>query len=265
MALVLENLTKRFGSVVALDGISFSVEPGEVFGFLGANGAGKTTAMRIILDILRADSGTATWNGQPTADAPRATWGYLPEDRGLYPRMEILEQLVFFGDLFKVPRRVAARARAGVAEPVPDPGIREAPRRGALEGQPAEDPVHRRRAPRAARAPDGRAVQRPGPGERRTPQGSLHRDALARDDDRLLDPSDGPGRGAVRIRDPDRPRQGHPGWAGARRSTLDRAAGRPARRRRRHRAGLAVRSARRARDPARPRLHRVRRRSGGRP
>ncbi len=109
MALVLENLTKRFGSVVALDGISFRVAPGEVFGFLGGNGAGKTTAMRIILDILKADSGTATWNDQPTDRAPRATWGYLPEERGLYPRMEVLEQLVFLANLFHIPRREGAR------------------------------------------------------------------------------------------------------------------------------------------------------------
>ena len=113
MALVLDHLVKRFGSgataVTALDGISFSVRPGEVFGFLGANGAGKTTTMRIILDIIRADSGTATWNGTPSADAPRRTWGYLPEERGLYPRMEVLEQLVFFGDLYHVGRAEAQR------------------------------------------------------------------------------------------------------------------------------------------------------------
>jgi ABC-2 type transport system ATP-binding protein len=109
MALVLENLTKRFGSVVALDGISFSVAPGEVFGFLGGNGAGKTTTMRIILDILKADSGTATWNGEPADQAPRATWGYLPEERGLYPRMEVLEQLVFLANLFHIPRKEGSR------------------------------------------------------------------------------------------------------------------------------------------------------------
>src|SRR3954447_19893293 len=113
MALVLDSLVKRFGSgastVTALDGVSFSVEPGEVFGFLGANGAGKTTTMRIILDIIRADSGTVTWNDVPSSEAPRRTWGYLPEERGLYPRMEILEQLVFFGDLFHVGRAEAKR------------------------------------------------------------------------------------------------------------------------------------------------------------
>jgi ABC-2 type transport system ATP-binding protein len=109
VSLVLDHLTKRFGRVTALDGISFEVKPGEVFGFLGGNGAGKTTTMRIILDILRADAGSATWDGKPTNEAPRATWGYLPEERGLYPRMEVLEQLVFIGDLFKVPRREGAR------------------------------------------------------------------------------------------------------------------------------------------------------------
>jgi len=112
MSLVLDHLTKRFGSVVALDGISFEVTPGEVFGFLGGNGAGKTTTMRIILDILRPDGGTVTWQGTPTADVPHHTWGYLPEERGLYPRMGVLEQLVFFADLQHVPRKEAeARAR----------------------------------------------------------------------------------------------------------------------------------------------------------
>ena len=109
MSLVLDNLVKRFGHVTALDGISFSVDQGQVFGFLGANGAGKTTTMRIILDILRPDSGTATWNGTPTTDVPRRTWGYLPEERGLYPRLEVLEQLVFFASLYAIPRKEAAR------------------------------------------------------------------------------------------------------------------------------------------------------------
>jgi len=126
VALVLDHLVKRFGSgstaITALDGVSFTVPPGAVFGFLGANGAGKTTTMRIILDIIRADSGSVTWNGTPSAEAPRRTWGYLPEERGLYPRMEVLEQLVFFGDLFHVGRAEAERralewlARFGVPD-----------------------------------------------------------------------------------------------------------------------------------------------------
>jgi ABC-2 type transport system ATP-binding protein len=109
MSLVVDSLSKRFGAVQALDGISFTVEPGQVFGFLGANGAGKTTAMRIVLEILRPDGGTVTWLGRPTHAIPRRTWGYLPEERGLYPRMKVLDQLVFFADLYGVPRRDAAR------------------------------------------------------------------------------------------------------------------------------------------------------------
>jgi ABC-2 type transport system ATP-binding protein len=108
MSLVLDGLVKRFGAITALDGISFEVPRGQVFGFLGANGAGKTTAMRIVLDILRPDAGTATWAGMPNTDVPRETWGYLPEERGLYPRLQVLEQLVFFASLYGIPRDVAA-------------------------------------------------------------------------------------------------------------------------------------------------------------
>jgi ABC-2 type transport system ATP-binding protein len=102
MTLVLDSLTKTFGTVKALDRLSFSVEPGQVFGFLGANGAGKTTTMRIVLDILRPDTGSATWQGTSVAQLPRRTWGYLPEERGLYPRMKVLDQLVFFASLYGV-------------------------------------------------------------------------------------------------------------------------------------------------------------------
>jgi ABC-2 type transport system ATP-binding protein len=116
MALVLDGLVKRFGSITALDGISFEVGRGSVFGFLGANGAGKTTTMRIVLDIIKADAGTVTWNGEPAAEAPRETWGYLPEERGLYSRLEVLGQLVFFASLYGIPRDVAAaRAREWLA------------------------------------------------------------------------------------------------------------------------------------------------------
>lgn len=108
MTLRFDDVRKRFGAVQALDGITFTVEPGQVFGFLGANGAGKTTAMRICLDMIRADSGTVTWEGRPTMDLPRRTWGYLPEERGLYPRMKVLDQLVFFAALYGLPE---ARAR----------------------------------------------------------------------------------------------------------------------------------------------------------
>ncbi len=109
MTLTIAGLRKRFGEVQALDGVSFEVRPGEVFGFLGANGAGKTTTMRIALGLLRADEGTVTWNGQSARSWPRRTWGYMPEERGLYLRMPVLDQLVYFASLYGVPR---ARARA---------------------------------------------------------------------------------------------------------------------------------------------------------
>jgi ABC-2 type transport system ATP-binding protein len=102
MSLVLDAVSKRFGDVVALDGASFSVEPGRIFGLLGANGAGKTTAMRIVLDILRPDSGRVTWMGTENTALPRRTWGYLPEERGLYPKMKVGEQLRFFSALYGV-------------------------------------------------------------------------------------------------------------------------------------------------------------------
>ena len=106
------SLTKRFGEVQALDRATFSVPKGEVFGFLGANGAGKTTTMRIILGLLRPDSGTVEWDGRPAADWPRRTWGYMPEERGLYLRMPVLEQLAFFASLYGVPRRKASEDAA---------------------------------------------------------------------------------------------------------------------------------------------------------
>jgi len=113
MSLVIDHITKRFGDVVALDDASFTVEPGRIFGLLGANGAGKTTSMRIVLDILRPDSGTVTWQGAANTELPRRTWGYLPEERGLYARMKVGEQLRFFSALYGVPD---ADARAVIDE-----------------------------------------------------------------------------------------------------------------------------------------------------
>jgi len=109
MSLVVDSISKHFGPIQALDGVSFSVEPGRIFGLLGANGAGKTTAMRIVLDILRADGGSVTWNGRPNTEVPRKTWGYLPEERGLYLRMRVMEVLSFFASLYGVSQADATR------------------------------------------------------------------------------------------------------------------------------------------------------------
>ncbi len=113
MSLVIDHLSKRFGAVKALDDLTFEVAPGQVFGFLGANGAGKTTTMRIAVGVLEADAGQITWEGRPSTELPRSTWGYLPEERGLYPRMQVLDQLVFFAQLHGVaPDRARREANA---------------------------------------------------------------------------------------------------------------------------------------------------------
>lgn len=100
MSLDVSNITKTFNNFTAVSDISFTVQPGRIFGFLGTNGAGKTTTMRMILDIIRPDTGTITWNGTPTRDLPREMFGYLPEERGLYPKMEVEDQLQFIGQLY---------------------------------------------------------------------------------------------------------------------------------------------------------------------
>jgi ABC-2 type transport system ATP-binding protein len=109
MTLAIDGLTKRFGEVQALDGVTFTVRPGGILGFLGANGAGKTTTMRIILGFLRADAGTVSWCDREARTWPRRTWGYMPEERGLYVRMAVADQLVFFGSLYGMPRGEARR------------------------------------------------------------------------------------------------------------------------------------------------------------
>lgn len=109
VSLVLDGLRKHFGTVVALDGLSFEVPKGALFGFLGSNGAGKTTTMRIVLGVLRADAGRVLWDGRSGTSLPRRTWGYLPEERGLYPKMTVLDQLIFFGRLHGLPEDRARR------------------------------------------------------------------------------------------------------------------------------------------------------------
>jgi ABC-2 type transport system ATP-binding protein len=105
--LELDDLHLRFGDTVALDGVSFAVEPGQVVGFLGRNGAGKTTAMRVVLGLLAPDRGTTRWEGLPLDADQRRRFGYMPEERGLYPRMSVLEQLEHFAVIHGRARRDA--------------------------------------------------------------------------------------------------------------------------------------------------------------
>lgn len=95
----LDGITKSYGSRTVLDGISFDVVPGRLTGFVGGNGAGKTTTMRIILGVLDADAGVATLDGAPITASDRRRFGYMPEERGLYPKMKVLEQVVYLARL----------------------------------------------------------------------------------------------------------------------------------------------------------------------
>jgi ABC-2 type transport system ATP-binding protein len=108
--LELAGLRRKFGDVVALDGLSFTVPPGQVFGFLGPNGAGKTTAMRAIVGVTSLDGGTVRWNGEPIGEQARRRIGYMPEERGLYPAMKVLEQLEYLARLRGLTRAAAHSA-----------------------------------------------------------------------------------------------------------------------------------------------------------
>jgi ABC-2 type transport system ATP-binding protein len=106
--LELIDISRRFGDVLALDAVSFSVREGEVVGFVGPNGAGKTTAMRIALGVLDQDAGEVRWRGKPVDQEVRRRFGYMPEERGLYPKMRVLDQLVYLGMLHGMTRQDAA-------------------------------------------------------------------------------------------------------------------------------------------------------------
>ena len=98
MGLILEGVSKSYGTKKVVDNISFSLDKPGVFGLLGTNGAGKTTTIRMILGILKKDSGTITWNGN-TVLRKSVNFGYLPEERGIYPKIKIYDQLAYFGAL----------------------------------------------------------------------------------------------------------------------------------------------------------------------
>lgn len=108
--LEVERLYKSYGDVTALVDCSFEVRSGEIFGFVGSNGAGKTTAMRIMLGVLAADSGKVLWNGAPLDLEVRRRVGYMPEERGLYPKMKVGEQLVHLALLHGMGKDEAAAA-----------------------------------------------------------------------------------------------------------------------------------------------------------
>ena len=105
--LSLHNLSRSFGSRLVVDDISFDVGRGRLTGFVGGNGAGKTTTMRMILGVLRPDSGTVTLDGEPVDQDALRGFGYMPEERGLYPKMEIGEQLAYLARLHGIDKSTA--------------------------------------------------------------------------------------------------------------------------------------------------------------
>ena len=109
--LSVRQLTRRYGDITALDDVSFDVHAGRMTGFVGANGAGKTTAMRIMVGVLAPTSGEVLWDGEPVTSELRRNFGYMPEERGLYPRMKVLDQLIYFARLHGYSSE-AARERA---------------------------------------------------------------------------------------------------------------------------------------------------------
>ncbi len=110
MQLDVDRVSKSFGDVVALREMTFSVAPGELFGFVGSNGAGKTTTMRIALGVLAADGGHITLGGRPIDLDVRRHIGYMPEERGLYPKMKVGEHLLYLARLHGLSKADAAAA-----------------------------------------------------------------------------------------------------------------------------------------------------------
>lgn len=114
--LSIEGVTKHFGDRRVLDDVGFTVDRGRLTGFVGGNGAGKTTTMRIMLGVLDADSGTVALDGTRIGPADRRRFGYMPEERGLYPKMPVAEQITYLARLHGVDRRTATARTAELLE-----------------------------------------------------------------------------------------------------------------------------------------------------
>ncbi|WP_346930628.1 ATP-binding cassette domain-containing protein [Clostridium sp.] len=109
MALKVNNLVKSYGDKLVVDNLSFSIEEPGVFGLLGTNGAGKTTTIRMMLGMLKKDSGTVTWN-ESTYNSNKVSTGYLAEERGIYSKFTVLDQLIYFGELKGMTRKEALKS-----------------------------------------------------------------------------------------------------------------------------------------------------------
>jgi ABC-2 type transport system ATP-binding protein len=114
--LEVSGLHHRFGELVALDGVTLTVGAGEIVGLVGRNGAGKTTAMRAVMGILEPDGGSVSWEGHAVGEADRLRFGYMPEERGLYPQMRLADQVGYFARLHGLDADAAERAARGWLE-----------------------------------------------------------------------------------------------------------------------------------------------------
>ncbi|HZM84461.1 MAG TPA: ATP-binding cassette domain-containing protein [Candidatus Limnocylindrales bacterium] len=114
--LQVRSISRSFQGNKVLDDLSFHAAPGRITGFVGANGSGKTTTMRIILGVLAADAGTVTWHGVPITQQVRQRFGYMPEERGLYPKMKVAEQIVYLGRLHGLDLATARHNTAALLE-----------------------------------------------------------------------------------------------------------------------------------------------------
>ena len=114
--LQVSNLTRKFGDKTAVDNVTFDVPAGQMTGFVGGNGAGKTTTMRMIMGVLTATAGEVLLDGSPVTAAARAQFGYMPEERGLYPKQPILDQLVYLGQLHRMSAADARREAMDLLE-----------------------------------------------------------------------------------------------------------------------------------------------------
>ena len=200
------NVSKRFGSVQALAGCSFSVARGAMLGFLGPNGAGKTTAMRAVFGLVEPDAGEVLWDGSPIGLAERLRFGYMPEERGLYPRMPVGEQLEYFGRLHGLGAARGARGGSALARAARPRRSRRCEGRGALAREPAARAARRSAPARAGPARPRRAVRRPRPRRRAHARRGASQRGGARRGRALLEPSARARRGHLRGGRDHRPR-----------------------------------------------------------
>ncbi len=118
----IDSVTRKFGDITAVDAVSFEVGDGDLVGFVGGNGAGKTTTMRMIMGVLAIHGGVVRWQGRPITARDRRTFGYMPEERGLYPKQPVLDQLVY---LARLKGMDAGRARRSALDSLERFGLRE--------------------------------------------------------------------------------------------------------------------------------------------